>query len=91
MFDLKVSRDGQEPYVVTAQPRDILVWERTGQNRAFSRMMDDLKMADLYDLAYIASKRLGLFDGTAAAFEASADVAPHGEPEAEEGPTPPAA
>lgn len=77
MIDLKISPDGAEPYVVTAAPRDILVWERTGRDRSFDSLMSAMRISDLYELAHITSRRLGLTALDRPTFETSCDVAPH--------------
>lgn len=69
MLDFRVTPDGGEPYAVKADSRDVLVWEKTGKGKAFSKLMEDLSMVDLYRMAHIASRRQGLFTGSLDEFE----------------------
>lgn len=79
MIDLKISPDNEESFVVTAEPRDILVWERTGQNRSFDSLMSAMRMSDLYDIGFITGRRLGLITMDKPTFEQTCNVEPHAE------------
>lgn len=64
MIDFKVTPEDGEAYEVTADSRDIYVWEkRHKKQKTFGQLMDNLAMVDMMDIAYIASTREGLFDG----------------------------
>lgn len=90
MITLKVSPDGLPAYSVEVVPRDILNWERTGTGRSMAGLVTNMRMTDLYDLAYFAAKRLGLFAGTPGEMQSTCDVEIDGEaPEPD--PTHPAA
>jgi hypothetical protein len=89
VISLKVTPDDGEPYVVVAHARDVLVWERSGRDRSFGTLMEDLKFSNLYDLAFIAATRQGLNTlPDRKAFEAMCDVEPHAEEDAGEAPDP---
>jgi hypothetical protein len=81
VIDLKISPDGEKPFVVTAEPRDILVWERTGRDRSFDQLMSAMRMTDLYEIAYITARRLGLTTMDKPTFETACNVEPHAETE----------
>jgi hypothetical protein len=73
--------------------RDVLMWERTGRTNSYADLMQKQDMAPMYALAHLASRRLGLFVGDLAAFEATCDLEPIGdddEVEAAADPTRPA-
>lgn len=74
MIQFKVVPDGTDAYEVTATTRDIIRWETSGQGRSFSKLMDTMKLADLYELAYHASVRNGFFQGNVQAFKDSVDL-----------------
>jgi hypothetical protein len=64
MFDFTVRPDNGEPWEVTAEARDVVVWEKTSRNgMTLARLMDDLSMAELYRLCHIAARRQQLFTG----------------------------
>lgn len=74
MFAFKVTPDDGPEFEVTAGSRDVLVWEKTNKGKSFSGLADGLQMADLYKLAFIASKRQGLFEGVSKEFEESCEI-----------------
>lgn len=74
MFTFTVKPDGGDEYSATATSRDVVVWEKTGRNRSVGKLAESPAMGDLYALAHLASKRLGLFDGTFKEFEESVDL-----------------
>lgn len=74
MIEFTVAPDDAEKYKVTAESRDIVVWERTGKGKSFASLMDDLRMTEMYRVAHIASRRQGLYDGTLPEFEAGVNL-----------------
>lgn len=72
MFTFKVTPDGKDPYEVEALHRDILKWERTKGGNAFA--LRQPTFSALYEIAYIASKRTGQFNGGEEAFEELCEV-----------------
>lgn len=74
MIEFIVKPDDADQYNVTATARDILVWEKGGKHRSFTTMMQELPLVDLYKIAWIASRRHGLYDGTQEAFETTVDL-----------------
>ena len=70
MIDITVRPDDGEEYQVTATSRDILIWERTNRKGLiFADLMERLALDNLYWLAWITSRRLGLYGGTKQEFE----------------------
>lgn len=69
MFLFKLTPDGGDEFEVVAGTRDVLMWERTAKGRSLGAFTNELKMADLYEMAYIAAKRQGKWDGNRADFE----------------------
>lgn len=74
MITFTITPDGGAPYELVAGSRDVLIWERTGKGRAFSQFQDGLRMGSLYELAHVAAKRQGLFDGSLGEFEQTCDL-----------------
>jgi len=74
MIEFTVRPDGGEPYKVTATSRDIHQWERTNRGASFNLLMADMHMVDLYKVAFIASRRQGLFTGTEKDFTEQVDI-----------------
>lgn len=89
MIDFTVRPDGGEPYKVTATSRDIWQWERTNRGASFNALMVNMQMVDLYKVAYIASRRQGLFTGTEKEFNETVDIVAD-ESDGEPDPTQPA-
>lgn len=73
MFKFTVKPDDGDPYTATATSRDVVSWEKTTKNRSLADLSEP-KMADLYGLAHVAVRRLGLFDGDRQEFERSVDL-----------------
>lgn len=73
MIDFKVIPDGGERFDLTADSRDVLVWERTakGKVRSVGELVESKSFVEFYRLAHIAAKRQGVFDGDLAEFEAT--------------------
>jgi hypothetical protein len=74
MMTFKVSPDGGDPWQVVAESRDVLAWEKALKGRSFNDLATNPTMAGLYGLAYAASRRQGLWEGTIQEFEASVDL-----------------
>lgn len=61
MIDFSVRFDDREGYEVTADSRDVYVFEKTSkQGRTLNDLIDGKSFVDLYRLCHIASKRQGL-------------------------------
>jgi hypothetical protein len=74
MFRFKVRPDDGEEFEVTATTRDIAKWERTTKGASFAGLQNDMKVTDLYRVAYHAVNRQGLYDGTMKEFEDACDL-----------------
>jgi hypothetical protein len=68
MFDFVITPDGGESYELTADSRDVYMWERTTRGASIHKLKRDLQMGDLYQIAHRAAKRQGRFEGTADQF-----------------------
>ena len=88
MFDFTVTPDDGDPFEVTAGSRDTLVWERTTRGASLAQLSEGLKIADMYRIAHIASRRLGLFSGDLKSFEETCEIESRDTPEVD--PTQPA-
>ncbi|MFJ8966047.1 hypothetical protein ACIRG5_42325 [Lentzea sp. NPDC102401] len=72
-FDVSFE-DGRQ-IKVTAGPRDQLVWEQAGADRAFGMLLGrGYKVGELYSLAHAALKRQKLWTGTLTELQELADV-----------------
>lgn len=69
MFTFAVTPDDGEPFEVTADSRTISLWERTLSGRSMA-MLDgaSIKMSYLEELAHMAAKKAGKWDGNLADF-----------------------
>jgi hypothetical protein len=74
MFEFTVTPDGGEAYDIVATSRDVLMWERTTKGASFAQLESNLRLVDLYAIAYRAALRLGHFDGHLSDFETSVDL-----------------
>jgi hypothetical protein len=74
MFKFTVLPDNGKPYDVVATSRDVRVWEKQHKDNSLSKFSQDLKLDDLYSVAYIASVRQGLYSGTQEEFDKSVDL-----------------
>jgi hypothetical protein len=74
MFTLTVKPDGGEPFEYEVTTRDVLVWEKAGRDRSMSRLVNDMHLADVYQVAHIAARRLQLFTGSLDEFEKTCDL-----------------
>jgi hypothetical protein len=67
MFDLSITLDGEDPFTVTADGRDVRAWERE-----FGKSWFDSEKASYADVTYLgfsAARRAGKFDGDWEAFD----------------------
>lgn len=74
MISFKVQPDNGDEYEVTATTRDILSWETSGKDRSFQKLMENLRLTDMYELAWSASVRNGYFQGTVKSFKESVEL-----------------
>lgn len=74
MLRFKVMPDGGEFYIIDATTRDIWKWEKTTKGASFGDLKDNMRMVDLYRIAYWAAVRQGRYGGTLAEFEESSDL-----------------
>jgi len=74
VFTFTIKPDGGEPFEIEASTRDILVWEKAGRDRSMSRLVNDMHMADVYQVAHIAARRLQMFTGPLDEFEKTCDL-----------------
>jgi len=87
MFTFTVAPDNADEYQVTVGPRDIVKWERTVKGASLVKLQQDVHYEDLYHLAYLASKRQGLFAGSYELFEETVDITLFDEDDEESFPT----
>lgn len=73
-FPIEVTPDGGDPYKVVATSRDVRQWERTTKGASLASLQSDMKMTDVYAIAFHAAKRLGHYQGTLADFESTCDL-----------------
>lgn len=64
MIDFKIEPPAGEEFEVKADSRDIYVWEKAGRNRSMAKLLSDLHMTSLYEVAHIAARRAQLFTGS---------------------------
>ena len=74
MITLKVIPDGGDEYPLKASARDVLVWEKANRGKSFTQLIENPTLHDLYKIAHVASRRLGLFDGSLDDFEKTCEV-----------------
>lgn len=62
MITFKLKPDSGDEFEVEATTRDVLMWEKTTKGASFGQFADEasLKLADLYKVAWLASKRQSL-------------------------------
>lgn len=72
---LTIVPDDGEPVEIKIEPRDALIWEKTGKgNPSILEYLSRPSMIEAYRLAHIAMKRQHQYDGTIKEFEESHDV-----------------
>lgn len=74
MFTFTVRPDGLDEFEAKATSRDVVKWEAGGKGRSVTKLTENLHMGDLYDLAFVACQRQGLFDGDIREFRDSVDL-----------------
>lgn len=74
MFTFKISPDGGESFTVRGTSRDIHRWEKTTKGASLHKLQEEMTVSALYEVAFHACKRAGLWDGTLAEFEAQCDI-----------------
>ncbi|PZG14419.1 hypothetical protein C1I95_21750 [Micromonospora craterilacus] len=97
MFEFELTFDDRpdERVKIAAGSRDVLMWEKTTKGASMSKLEQELKITDLYTIAWFAAKRLGHFDGKLIEFQAGVelelldDKSKKDEDEDEEGPEDP--
>lgn len=62
MITIVVKPDGEEPYKVTADSRDVCKWECQHHRNSLKRFIENPSMMDHYALAHLAIQRLQLRD-----------------------------
>lgn len=82
----EVTPDNGDPYQIVADTRDIYVWEKTTPNKqvTLQQAMEELRLVELYRIAWIAARRQGMYAGNIDDFAATHLVEPTGEDEDEE-------
>lgn len=88
MIDFRVVPDDGEVYEVTATARDVLTWEKTNKGKIFSQFATGASMADMYQLAYLASRRLKLWTDDLKTFESTCEIEILNEDKGEDGADP---
>ncbi|MDG4821279.1 hypothetical protein O7635_05355 [Asanoa sp. WMMD1127] len=81
-FNVEVTPDNGEPFIVLATSRDVRAWERVQPLTANGRTMTwahverlgGMPAEAMYGIAYQAAKRAGKFNGTEDEFTATTDV-----------------
>jgi hypothetical protein len=83
MFSFTVAPDGRDQYQVEVAIRDTVAWERLHPGHTAQELMpladgtpspESLKLSNSYELAYFASKRQGLWEGSLEEFELACDL-----------------
>jgi hypothetical protein len=68
LYRIQIEDDDEVETAIDADTRDILHWERTGENRNAS-LLGTGRFDLIYSLAYTAAKRRGIFTGSLVDFE----------------------
>ena len=74
LLRVRVLPDGGEPFEVEVTSRDMLRWEMGGRDRSYVRLMEQQDIEPMYELAWIAADRMGLYRGSLAAFQSTCDI-----------------
>lgn len=74
MIDFTIRPDDGEPYELKATTRDVYMWEKAGANRSVSKLLGDVSMQAMYQLAHVAARRQQQFGGTLEEFVASNEL-----------------
>lgn len=60
LFEFYLKPDDGDAWEVTADSRDVYMWERSTKGASFAKLKDDLHMGDLYAVCWFAARRKGL-------------------------------
>lgn len=63
MLTVKLIPDHGEPVEIEAGTRDVYVWEKTNHGKTFAEFTRDVAVVDLYEIAWHAARRQGVFTG----------------------------
>lgn len=63
MIKLKIMPEDGKPFVIVCTTRDIARWEKTTKGASFAGLQADMKVTDLYKIAWFAIERLGVDTG----------------------------
>lgn len=74
MFKFNIVPDIGESYEVEAKTRDIVAWETSNKGASFQKLTEEMRLTDLYELAYHAAVRNGNFVGSKDIFKNSVDI-----------------
>lgn len=77
MFEFTIKPDGADEYQLTADSRDISMWERTTHKASVGQLVEDMKMSELEKIACFAARRSGKFDGEMDRFRAECAIEFH--------------
>lgn len=77
MFEFTIKPDGADEYQLTADSRDISMWERTTHKASVGQLVEDMKMSELEKIACFAARRAGRFDGEMDRFRAECAIEFH--------------
>jgi hypothetical protein len=75
MIDFTIRPDDGEPYELKAGTRDVYVWEKADpKNRSVSKLLGDVSVMAMYQLAHVAAYRQQMFNGTLDEFVGSNEL-----------------
>lgn len=74
MFRFKITPEDGNPYELVASSRDVLQWERRNKGASMSRLQAEMRMTDVYKIAYFAATRQNGYPGTEADFTDEVDL-----------------
>jgi hypothetical protein len=95
MFTFRIEPDGGEAFQVTAKSRDLVRWEQgvglpgrpAGRPRSLASVQQDMSMSALSEIAFVAARRAGKFDGDLHGFQDACEFELISGDEAESDPT----
>lgn len=74
-MEFTVNPDNGDKFTVVAAARDVMQWEKLNEGRsALDFAQGTARLVDMYQIAWIAAKRLKLFTGSLEDFEATCDL-----------------
>lgn len=68
MLDVTLTPDDGDPIALHIDMRDVYRWEMRSKGKKSMPDLERTSATDLYELAYLAAKRKGQFDGSLAEF-----------------------